>query len=88
MNKKIEESLLDYFVPYGILMERLGIYKKIKIAELYSKNITRRPYASSMPKRLLPYIEQYCKNHLNETIWEFLNKNGFDKQINLHRTQK
>ena len=44
-----------------------------------------RPYASSMSRRLLPYMEHYLKNPPDETIWEFLNKNGFDKQINPHR---
>ncbi len=83
-----EEALFDYFVPYGILAEYLDLYKRIEMVDLCSRNMKRRPYASSMSRRLLPYMEHYFKNPPDETIWEFLNKNGFDKQINPHRTYR
>jgi hypothetical protein len=72
-----EESILDYFVPYGILAEKLGIIEKKSIIYYHECNVKNRKYSENISKKLLPVIEEYYKSKVTENIWAFLKKRGF-----------
>ncbi len=72
-----EEALLDYFVPDGILAEKLDLIEKLDIVRLHRNNIRLRIYSEYASTRLLPHIEEYYKSAPKETIWQFLKARGF-----------
>ncbi|MBU6392584.1 MAG: hypothetical protein KGH54_00005 [Candidatus Micrarchaeota archaeon] len=67
-----EEALLDYFVPNGIMAQKLGIVPKMKLNELFEKNIKDRPYSLAASKKLLKIIKKYNNTSHRGTIWSFL----------------
>ena len=71
-----EEALLDYFVPYGILDEKIGLIKYLDIEKHQIEQDRLRPYASNESRRLLPLIKEYYKICGKETIWSFLKEKG------------
>lgn len=75
-----EEALLDYFAPYGLLTQRLGLTNGKDAEKCHNVNIMNRPYASAMAQRLLPHMKRYYKRQ-DSTVWEYLAKKGFGKYI-------
>jgi hypothetical protein len=75
-----EEALLDYFAPYGLLAQKLGLARVESAEKCYSVNIRNRPYSRTMGQRLLPYMKEYYKGH-DSTVWRYLAKRGFKKYI-------
>ncbi len=74
-----EETLMDYFCPYGILDEKIGILGHEMDIEGHSKQQIRlRPLSAQLSKKMLPLMEEYYRICGNETIWDFLRKKGFD----------
>lgn len=76
-----EEALLDYFVPTGLLAADLGLTKKKDARYYHICNTTKRRYSAEMSARLLPFIDEYCKNRQGQNIWQFLEKRGFDSYM-------
>ncbi|MDE1761888.1 MAG: hypothetical protein KGH59_02280 [Candidatus Micrarchaeota archaeon] len=77
-----EEAVLDYFVPNGILGEKLGLMEKKDISSHKKKNDAQREVAKGISDRLLIPIKEYSKSYGKVTIWNFLAKRGFAKYIN------
>ncbi|MCL5239327.1 MAG: hypothetical protein M1286_02560 [Candidatus Marsarchaeota archaeon] len=77
--RPFEEALLDYFVPDGMLAEKLGLVPKLNIKMLQEKSESNRRWASDESKRLLPAMEEYHKICGKSTIWSFLKKKGFEE---------
>jgi pyruvate/oxaloacetate carboxyltransferase len=76
-----EEAVLDYFVPYGMLTDRLELRKRQSVKEYYNANILGRPESKEMALQLLPVMEKYDKIFGKQTIWRFLSDNGFSRYI-------
>ena len=77
--RAFEEALLDYFVPDGMLAEKLGFVHKLDVKQLQKKTEVNRRWASRESKKLLPTMEEYYKICGQETIWSFLRKKGFEE---------
>lgn len=76
-----EESLLDYFVPDGIMAYRLGLRKERTLKECSERSSAFRPYAKDVSKELLPLIEEYSRMEDAPTVWKFLSETKFGKYI-------
>lgn len=76
-----EEALLDYFVPDGILAEKIGLFEKLDLEELKKKNLRCRRYAAGDSEKLFPIIKEYYEVCGKKTIWEFLRENGFGSYL-------
>lgn len=88
-----EEALIGYFVPGGVLASKLDLLDKTRKGvengnpeEVYEQYQDR--YFSKELKRLLPAMKKYYKVCGKITVWEFLNKNGFNKMINQKAIKK
>ena len=94
INRKIEEgsyfeeALLDYFCPYGIISEKIGLIKRSTLKDYHQHNIKSRPYSAKISGVPLPIIKDYYKNINNSTIWEFLNDKNFDSLLNRNEIKK
>ncbi len=75
-----EEALLDYFAPYGLLAQKLGLADAESAEKCYKINIRNRPYSGAMAQRLLPHMKEYYRRQ-GSTVWRFLARRGFKKYI-------
>ncbi len=77
-----EETLVDYFLPNGILSHRLK-HSEPRDIDIYQKeNIIFRPSSKSMSEGLLPIIKEYDDSFAERTIWEHLKKSAFRIYLN------
>jgi len=74
-----EEAVLDYFVPHGMLAQKLKIIEKGSVKDYYEYNLKNRKYAEKVSKELLPAMEEYEKLNAKSDIWTFLKAKGFGK---------
>jgi len=77
-----EEALLDYFCPFGIISEKIGLIPKMSIDEYQKHNLENRPYAVGISDTLLHIIEEYYDHIEDSKIWEFLKDAKFNKMLN------
>ncbi|MDE1870331.1 MAG: hypothetical protein KGH71_05110 [Candidatus Micrarchaeota archaeon] len=80
--EQFEEAVLDYFVPDGILSQKIGLVDQIEIEDCKRKMDRNRPDSKEISDRLLEPIREYYKSYGKETIWKFLAKRGFAEYIN------
>lgn len=76
-----EEALLGYFVPGGILAEKIGLLKKLDLEELRERNAQGRRYAAEESEKLFPVMKEYYPICGKKTIWEFLKEKGFGNYL-------
>ncbi|MDE1804572.1 MAG: hypothetical protein KGH59_02190 [Candidatus Micrarchaeota archaeon] len=79
---RFEEAVLDYFVPDGMLSEKVGLIKKREIEDYKRRMNLNRPDSKEISNQLLEHIKEYDKSYGKETIWKFLAKRGFARYIN------
>ncbi|MDE1827764.1 MAG: hypothetical protein KGH65_01230 [Candidatus Micrarchaeota archaeon] len=80
--EQFEEAVLDYFVPEGILSQKVGLVDKLEIEEYKKKMDRNRPDSKEITDQLLEPMREYYKSYGKETVWKFLAKRGFAKYIN------
>jgi hypothetical protein len=72
-----EEALIDYFAPYGILTEKLGLTEQKEI-DIYCMDAIRyRPKSKEISQELLPVIKSYYQSKFEQTIWGYLSDTKF-----------
>lgn len=76
-----EEALLDYFVPKGMLAEKLGLIKKLDMDKLCKRNKSRRINSGGESAQLLQAMKEYREICGKKTIWQFLREKGFGKYL-------
>ncbi len=85
-NKKasdLEELLLEYSVPHGILAWRIGLDKKFDTQFSY-KNSLRRGYPEEMSMKVKEMVEKYASGNSHTTIWDEI-KSAFPDCIDENR---
>ncbi|MEM3181036.1 MAG: hypothetical protein QXY86_01485 [Candidatus Micrarchaeaceae archaeon] len=71
----LEEALLDYFCPHGILDEKVGLLKhKLDLEKHHRQQVQQRPASKHLSDQLLPLLKEYYQICGTETIWEFLRR--------------
>lgn len=76
-----EEALLDYFVPDGILSEKLGLIGKLDLGKHLERVVQSRSYAAEAARKLFPVIEKYYPICGQVNVWEFLRENGLESYL-------
>lgn len=80
-NRVFEEALLDYFVPGGLLMDKLGFLKDFDLSK-HQENIVRQRQSSKKESlELLPVIQKYLPIIGKKTIWQHLKDEGLGKYL-------
>ncbi len=78
----LEEALLDYFAPFGMLDDQIGLRSsKLDIEKHAIQQQNLRPKAASISKDILNIMKEYQNICGNITIWEFLENKGVISQL-------